>query len=616
MVSFRKGVILLIFGFSKNMAVKTTKNKEEVEKKINLKDFWVKIWKLLEPSRAQIKRLLILILFLEGVQLVGPYLLKMVIDKLTVFDMAQLGMIVLLVVFMFLINEATSLLNYLADKKIFKILVDVKAYISNNALHKMVFLDLGYHEKENTGNKVIKINRGVDKVENLFGNFFWEVAPTVFQVALTTVTLFWVNWVFGVVVLIFVPAFILLTLKVNKLVFPFRTKRFDDEEVSAGLMTQAIININTVKSFVQEMREYKTFQRSTQNVKDSVMKEFGHILKYNLARNLVIDLGRGFVLLFGIYLVIRGSITVGSLVFVYTISEKALISLFRISRLYDRIMESADAVERLYDLSLEEPQIKNPARGKKPKELEGFIEFRNVNYTYRESNAKALDDVSFKICAGCVTALVGPSGGGKTTVVRMIYRHYDPKDGQVLLDGKDLREYDLYGFRKFISIVPQEVEMFNVSVRENISYAKPNATISEIKAAARIANAEEFIANLQDGYDTMVGERGIKLSGGQRQRIGIARAILANPRILIFDEATSSLDSYSEKLIQDAMEKISRNRTVIVIAHRLSTIQKADKIVVLEHGRVAEEGSHTELSQIQGGLYQKLINLQKMGDVG
>ena len=197
----------------------------------------------------------------------------------------------------------------------------------------------------------------------------------------------------------------------------------------------------------------------------------------------------------------------------------------------------------------------------------------------------------------------------------MIYRHYDPIEGEIILDRKNLKEYDLYAFRKFIAIVPQEVEVFSTTVKENISYAKPRASFSEIQSAARIANAEEFINNLKEGYDTMVGERGIKLSGGQRQRLGIARAILANPRILIFDEATSSLDSYSEKLIQEAMEKIRKNRTVIIIAHRLSTIKKADKIIVLENGKVVEEGSHFELARSEGGLYQKLINLQKMGDV-
>jgi ABC-type multidrug transport system fused ATPase/permease subunit len=596
------------------MKKKTDKN-QIVSKKFDFRSFWVKIWKLLEPSRGQVTGLLVLLFFMEAVALISPYILKIIIDKVTHFDPAQLKIILVWVAVMFLSNEAVSFLGYVSDKKIFQVLADSINYIANQALQKMVFLDLGYHERENTGNKVVKINRGVDKIDNLFGSFFWDVAPTIFQVILTIATLFWINWIFGAVTLVFVPIFIFLTFKVNKRVFPFRTRRFDNEEVAAGLMTQSIININTVKSFVQEFREYRNFQKATGNVKDSLMEEYGHVMKFNLARNFVIDLGRGFILLFGIYSVVNGTITVGSLVFVYTISEKALLSLFRISRLYDRIMESADAVERLYDLSQEEPEIKNPENGINPKKIEGKIEFENVGFVYQESAVNALDGVSFQIAPGAVTALVGPSGGGKTTAVRMIYRHYDPSSGRVMLDGRDLKEYDLYGFRRFIAIVPQEVEIFNTSVAENIAYAKPEASSDEIRSAARIANAEEFITQLKEGYETLVGERGIKLSGGQRQRIGIARAVLADPRVLIFDEATSNLDSYSERLIQDAMENIRQNRTVIIIAHRLSTIKKADKIIVLEHGRVMEEGSHAQLAQVRGGLYRKLIDLQKMGEV-
>jgi len=608
----KKGIIPLFYVL---VMGKNQKIEENRRKQFDFRSFWIKIWKLLAPSRKRIVSLLFLIFIIEAIGLVGPYILKIIIDKLTHFNAAQFLMVVGLVIAMFLVNQIVSIFNYFSDRKIFKILTDAITYLSNNALRKMVFLSLEYHEKENTGNKIIKINRGVDKIENLFSNFFWDVAPTIFQVLLTTATLFWVNWIFGVVILVFIPAFVYLTFKVNKMVFPFRHRRYDQQEVAAGLMTQSIININTVKSFVQEIREYKQFSRTTEKIRSSILKEFEHILKYNIARNLVIDLGRGFVLLFGIYLVIRGNITVGSIVFVYTISEKALVSLFRISRLYDRIMESADAVERLYDLSLEKSEIKNPQNGLKPKEIEGNIEFDQASFVYRESAIKALDQVSFRIGSGCVTAIVGPSGGGKTTVARMIYRHYDPTEGRIMLDGKNLKEYDLYTFRKFIAIVPQEVEIFDTTVRENISYAKPGATLREIKAVARIANAEEFINQLKEGYDTMVGERGIKLSGGQRQRMGIARAVLANPRILIFDEATSSLDSYSERLIQEALEKIRKNRTIIIIAHRLSTIKKADKIIVLEKGKVEEEGSHLELVHAQGGLYQKLINLQKMGDV-
>jgi ABC-type multidrug transport system fused ATPase/permease subunit len=591
------------------------KDSTEKQVKIDLGRFWRRIWKLLEPSQKQIKRLLVLIMAMEIARLTGPFMLKLVIDKITNFDVAQLGNILILVGAMFLVNQGLSLVDYIADKRIFDVFVDFDAYLANNAHKKMVFLSLGYHEKENTGSKIIKISRGIDKIDNLFGNFFWEVAPTIFQIIFTTITLFVVNWRFGVIVLIFVPAFIFLTLRVNRLVFPFRKKRFDQQEVAASLMTQSIININTVKSFVAELREYAQFSRATKNVQNSVLQEFGKILQYNIARNLVIDLGRGFVLVFGIYLVLHGQITIGSIVFVYTISEKALLSLFRISRLYDRIMESSEAVERLYLLSKEEAEIKNTEKGIKPKNIEGRIEFKNLSFCYKDSDNRALDRASFTINSGCVVALVGPSGGGKTTVVRMIYRHYDPTEGQILLDGKDLREYDLYAFRKFMAIVPQEVEIFDTSIKENIAYAKPTASMEEVVAAARTANAEEFILQLKDGYNTTVGERGIKLSGGQRQRVGIARAILANPRILIFDEATSSLDSYSERLIQDAMDKISRNRTVIVIAHRLSTIKKADKIIVLEKGKVVEEGSHTELSRMDGGLYQKLIKLQAVGDV-
>lgn len=571
---------------------------------------------MLEPFHGAILRLLGFIVILEALDLIAPYILKIIIDTLTSdFGPEAIVKSMVLIALMFLANQLVSLMDYLVDNKIFDVLVRAVEYLSNSAHKKMIFLGLGYHEKENTGNKVVKISRGVDRIDGLFSNFFWEVAPTILQVLITTATLFFIDWRFGAIIIIFVPIFVLMTLKINKDVFPFRKDRFDHEEEATGIMTQSIININTVKSFVQEMREYRRFSRATERVKNSVLKEYLRIVKFNVFRNLVIDLGRGTLLLFGIYLAWRGSLTVGTLVFVFTISEKALISLFRISRLYDQIMESGEAVNRLYDLSLEESEVKNPEKGIKPKNILGEVEFKNVSFIYKDSKVEAIKNVSFKINPGCVTALVGPSGGGKTTIARLVYRHYDPQKGEIFLDGQNIKEYDMYAFREFMAIVPQEVEIFNTSVKENISYAKPNATLTEIKAAARIANADEFIGELSHGYNTIVGERGIKLSGGQKQRIGIARAILANPRILIFDEATSNLDSYSEQLIQEAMEKVSKGRTVIIIAHRLSTIRKADKIIVLEKGKVVEEGSHYELAKTDGGLYQKLIKLQQMGDV-
>ena len=591
------------------------KTEEKIIKQFDFRGFWKKLWEILSFARPMIGRLFIILMFLEILQLGSPYLLKIIIDLITSFQIENLEKILGFIILMFLLNQSVSAIDYFADKLGIKIVVRMVSELYQKSQAKMLELSLSYHERENTGNKIVKIRRGVDKIDQLLGNIFWDVAPTLFQISFTTIALFIVDWRFGLVFTFFVPLFILITLRTNRAVFPFRFQRFNAEEEGGGIMAQSIININTVKSFVQEEREKSKLAHWVNKTAKLVTKEFDIIFTSNLRRNLVIDLGRISLLILGIFLVWKGNITIGSLVFIFTVSEKSLISLYRISRLYDRIMESGEAVNRLYDLFQEKTDIVNIPDGLHPKDLEGKIRFENVSFTYPESENKALDKVDAEISPGCFTALVGPSGGGKTTLARMIYRHYDPQSGEVLLDGRNLKDYDLFAFRRFIAIVPQDVEVFNSSVKDNISYAKPEASQEEIEAAARIANAHKFIEKLNQKYDTLVGERGIKLSGGQRQRIGIARAILANPRILIFDEATSNLDSWSEKLIQESLDKIRENRTIIVIAHRLSTIKKADKIIVLEDGKVVEEGNHLELSQKNKGLYQKLLSLQRMGDV-
>ncbi|MFA6047777.1 MAG: ABC transporter ATP-binding protein [Parcubacteria group bacterium] len=590
-------------------------SKKDNTVQFDFRQFWIKLWRLLVPAHGKIIKFVIFVVVLEISRMAGPYILKYIIDLITNFQAEKIGQMIGLIALMFVANQAVSIMNFFSDRRIFDILITVESYLSDISFKKLVFLDLGYHERENSGNKVYKIQKGITKIDEMISSFSWEVIPTSIQVVVTTVVLFFINWRFGVTILVFVPIFLWLSLIVNSTNYLTRKKRHDLQEDAAGFMAQSIVNINTVQSFVQEKRERKNFRGMMDRVFEMILWEYGRYMKYNLWRNLVIDLGRASMLLFSIYLVWNNSITVGSMIFVFTISEKALISLYRISRIYDKIMEAGESVVRVDDLFQEKEDIFNNPKGIRPKEMEGAIEFKQVDFSYRSSDIKALENVSFKITSGSVTALVGPSGGGKTTVARMVYRHYDPQEGQVFLDGKDLREYDLFSFRKFFAIVPQEVEIFNTSVRDNISYAKPSASMKEIVAAARIANAEEFILKLREGYDTVVGERGVKLSGGQRQRIGIARAVLANPRVLIFDEATSNLDSYSEKLIQEALDKIEKGRTVIIIAHRLSTIKKADKIIVLENGRVVEEGSHIELSREEKGLYHKLLELQRMGDV-
>ena len=602
------------------MSEKNNKKNDQNHRTAGSRRFWKQLWEIISPSHGQIKFLLVLIVVFRLVQLATPYILKLIIDKLSNFTPEQIVPLLLLIILLFVSEQIASLISYFKDKRTFRIMVEAEYYLPLRVQEKLVNLSLDYHEKENTGNKITKIERGIFKIVDLLGNMAFEVIPTLVQLAVTLVALTVLDWRIGLSFAFFSPLFIIITYKVNKDLYPIRRDRFKQHEESSGKMGQSIININTVKSFTQEEREAREYGGIKEKVRDWEMSEWFKLLKWNLGRNLIIDLGRVTVLFLSTYLVWQGQVSIGSLVFAVTLSEKSYFSLYRLSRFYDKMEEGAEAVNRFVDIINEEPSIKNPDNGFSPKQINGEIEFNGVDFSYegfkkKKDKFKALKQVSLKIDPGTVTALVGPSGGGKTTIAKMIYRHYDPQQGKITLDGVDLRDYDLYTLRRSIAIVPQEVEIFNLNVKQNIAYSKPHATWSEIRQAARIANAEEFINNMPYGYKTLVGERGMKLSGGQRQRIGIARAILADPSILIFDEATSNLDSYSEKLIQQSMEKIGRGRTMIIIAHRLSTIQKADKIIVVEEGRVVEQGSHQQLAQNQGGLYRKLLDLQKTGSV-
>jgi len=577
--------------------------------------FWLNFANLLRFIKKQAIILVLVIVISEILQLLGPFILKMIIDNLTVYGAENIKFIALLVALLFLLDQVTEAISWLLYSLTIK-LDETAAYVLNiNAQRKMVSLDLAYHELENTGSKISKIQRGIDKVTDLLADLFWQVIPTLVQTLLTFATLLVVNWRFALIFILFAPLFIFITAVMNKKVYPWRKKRHDDYEAATGIMAESIMNISTVKSFAQEQREIKRFSDLRERIKSNTIQEKSILLKYGYGRDTLLNVSRILVMLLGIFMSVKGNLSIGSLVFIITINDKAMFSLYHITRLYDRIMETSEAINRIIELEGAEPRVKSPENGIKPTTLAGNFRLSGLAFSYNDNGEKALDGIDLKIPSGSVTALVGPSGGGKTTLARMLYRHYDPLAGTIMLDGKELKEYDLAALRSLYAIVQQDIEIFDDTIKNNIAYGRPDAGFEEIEAAAKLSNSLEFIEKLPAGFDTCVGERGIKLSGGQKQRIGIARAVLVNPRILIFDEATSSLDSRSERLIQEALEKIRKDRTIIIIAHRLSTIQKADKIVVLENGRVIEQGSHTQLVALRKGLYAKLMELQRLGDV-
>ncbi len=589
--------------------------KEEEIKNISGREFWSKLWELLAESRRLMLVILGLTILAAAFDLLKPYIVKLLVDSLINFKKEDLSALLMLIVLFFASDQFRSVISYFNNLRILQLSVDIEYYLALKAQNKLMFLPLGYHETENTGNKIVKIERGINRIMSLMENIFWEVVPIFIQIIFSISALFVADYRLGLSLLILVPIFLYLTKKTNERMRPYRKEMYKQYEEASGKMTQGIININAVQSFVQENQELHGFEKIKQKIKTNELFQWSKVMKSALGRNILTSFGNTAILLIGVYLVYQGEISVGTLVFAFTMSVNSYNALFRLSRFYDRMEEGKEGVKRLIDLFVTESDLKNKENAIVPENILGNLEFKGVSFNYNNTDKAALNNINIKIPAGQTVALVGPSGSGKTTIARLIYRHYDPISGEVLLDGIDLRDYDLYGFRKFLAIVPQEVEIFDVSVFENIAYAKPGATLDEVEAAAKIANAHEFIVKLDQGYDTLVGERGIKLSGGQRQRLGIARALLADPKVLIFDEATSSLDSQSEALIQGAMDKISQNRTTIIIAHRLSTIKKADKIIVLEEGKVVEEGSHQELSHLEGGLYNKLLKLQELGEI-
>ncbi|MCK9438889.1 ABC transporter ATP-binding protein/permease [Patescibacteria group bacterium] len=588
------------------------KNKDKNKNKEKNKVF-VEFFQLIKSYKKSIVFLFFLIVFLEALRLIGPYILKLIIDELLVFSVDKLNYFFLLILAFFVSLIIISIIDYFKDKKIFDVLLKAEYDLPIKCQKKLLELDLSYHQKEGTGDKITKIERGVFKFIDLLGTIFWELLPVAFQLISTSIILLFVDYRLFIPLLFFSVILTLLNIRVNKKVYPTRKQRYKNYEKASGKMVQSIINVGTVQSFCQQERELGEFSSLKKSILDDETKEWSYILKFANLREIIVGLGRITFLSLGIVLVAKNQISIGTLVFVITLSEKVFSSISRAYRLYDRFAEGAEGINRLSALLKTESTVEN--NGKiKLKNTKGEIKFKNVNFVY-ENGDKVLNNFNLHIPSGAMTALVGPSGGGKTTIIRLIFRHFDPISGQVLLDDHDLKDLELFGLRKFLSIVPQEVDVFNSTIAENISYAKRSATFKEIEAAAKIANAAEFIEKLPDKYNTVVGERGVRLSGGQRQRIGIARAVLADPKVLVFDEATSNLDAESEKLIQEAISKIAKDKTIIVIAHRLSTIKMADKIVVIEGGQVVEEGMHLQLVNKKDGLYRKLINLQSLGEI-
>jgi subfamily B ATP-binding cassette protein MsbA len=560
----------------------------------------------LKPYKGPMAIATIALLLGSGIGLIFPLLIQNLVNTvLAKGSLNQLAQITLVLIGVFLIRAVfyyfqTYWLSYVGER----IIVDLRTEIYQH----LQLLSVRFYTDRRIGELISRLSSDVTVVRTALTNNIATVLSQTITFVGSLVLMLILNWQLTLFILILAPIVILSAAIFGARLRKLSTQVQDQLASSTAVAEEALNNIRIVKAFTREPFEVKRYAENVNMTFRATMRAtvwrsaFGALVTFLGFASLAL------ILWFGGREVLLGRLTTGSLIafLVYGINIAASLGSF--TTLYTQLQEAAGASRRIFEIIDEVPDILDSANAINLTPVTGHIVFNNVSFAYPGS-PHVLSNIELEIQHGEILALVGPSGAGKSTLFNLIPRFYDPTFGTVMVDEHDLRKVTQASLREQIGLVPQETQLFSGSIRENLRYGNLFASENEIVAAANAANAASFIEELPDGYDTVVGERGVKLSGGQRQRISIARAILKNPRILLLDEATSSLDSESEILVQEALERLMIGRTTVIIAHRLSTIQLAHRIAVLDKGQIVELGNHNELIDLDG-LYARLYRLQ------
>ena len=485
--------------------------------------------------------------------------------------------------------------------------------LNNRTFQHLHRLSLRFHLERRTGGLSRVIERGTRGVELILRMGILQIVPTVLELAFITVLLlYYFNWIYVAVIYATVAVYMWFTFTASEWRIAIRREMNDSDNDANTKAIDSLLNFETVKYFGNEGLEAKRFDASMARYEHAAVRTYYSLGVLNSGQALIFTVGMTLVMLLAGRGVLAGTHTVGEFVMINALMIQLYMPLNFMGMVYREIKQGLVDLETMFALMDEPPEVQDKPGAKPLVVREGTIRFEHVTFAY-ERERTILKDVSFEVPAGKMVAIVGPSGAGKSTISRILFRFYDIQKGRVTIDGTDIRDVTQKSLRAAIGVVPQDTVLFNDTVFYNIRYGRPDATDEEIYEAARLAQIDDFIRTLPQGYKTMVGERGLKLSGGEKQRVAIARTILKGPPILMLDEATSALDSHTEKEIQDALDRVARNRTTLVIAHRLSTIVHADNIVVLDDGRLVEQGTHAELIACDG-LYASLWNRQRQAE--
>lgn len=591
--------------------------KEEAEMpkaKIN-KENLQKGWQLFSYVGPYKWKFFLGLLFLAGTgatALTFPYLLGDLLRSATI-SMERINEVGLILLFVFIAQAVFSFFRiYLFVDVTERMLAEVR----KSAYNKLISMPMTFFTQRRVGELASRISSDISQIQDTFTTNIAEFLRQLIIIIGGITFLFFTSAKLAVAMLLLIPLLAGMTVFFGYFVRKQSRKVQDEVAESNSIVEETLAGVQNVKAFANEYYEMFRYGNSVDNVRRLAVK-VGK-LRGAFASFIILGLFGGIVGLiwYGVYLMNQGYLDSANLIqfMMYTLFVGA--SIGGIAEQYNQIQKTLGASDRVLEiLNGEAENIDTSVEARAEyKRANGDIRFDKVAFSYPgRKELNVLNDISFEAKAGEQVALVGPSGAGKSTIASLLLRFYEPDSGALYLDGKETGEYELTEYRNQLAIVPQDVVLFGGSIKENIRYGKPGASDEEIIEAAKKANAWEFISSFPEGLDAIVGDRGIKLSGGQRQRIAIARAILKDPAILILDEATSSLDSESEKLVQEALVRLMKNRTSIVIAHRLSTIRDADKILVINEGKIQEQGTHQELSALENGLYQKLSTMQLRG---
>ena len=588
------------------------KNHQEIDYKYNLKVYF----NLLKNYKPLFISVLFVIFLVEAGSLVDKFLFKIILDKGTEYlnhivtenQFVHL-LIILAVIFLTVIiirSIAKWLYIHLLNKLESNLMADLKRKFFNHVLG----LSYQFHTTHKTGSLISRLIRGGRSIESMTDILTFNLAPLIFQFIIVSLALIYFSWVSVITIFIIMITFIIYSLYIQNLQQQYTTAANDIEDREKANISDFLTNIESIKYFGKESSIKSRFFKITEDTKRAYMKYWNYYRWLDAGQLFIISFGTFFIIYFPLQKFLSNEMSLGTLAFIYTAYGNLLSPMFgfvRGIRDYYKVMADFDS---LFQYGKIKNEIKDKTKAQELDIREGKIEFKNINFSYQKRNI--FHNFNLKIEKNQKIALVGHSGSGKTTLIKLLYRLYDTPHGEILIDGKNIKDFKQESLRSSLSIVPQECVLFDDTIYSNIAFSNPKATKDQIFKAIHFAHLDKVIKNFPLKENTIVGERGVRLSGGEKQRVSIARALLANKKILVLDEATSALDSKTEHEIQQDLEQLMKNRTTIIIAHRLSTIMKADKIVVLDKGKIVQMGNHKELIA-QEGTYKELWNLQKGG---